>query len=337
MVGRTVLTVVLALGSGVGLSDALVAESLPGPVKWGLTTDGLRIAIYPARSGPVPATGADFYVALQNVGESHFILNLGAMFGNAKLMLPLHVRLIVTDSTGRTRELKNQGSQRGLRAGGSMDDFIVALPVGSTYTLRLNMDDYWSWSPPTAEFGLKQAVGKHRNPSGLRWSRYAGVPIIRPSTFLEGQGRIERFRIYGGEEWHAGTTTLRTNCAARTDSVSERALHPLPQWAGWNAEPPEGVNSGSRSRYSPPLEVAQECTKRLFGRVIDFRVRRAAVTRSVFSQRPFPSQSSDSARISSRCARLRIRARRRVPKVGSLWCATNRPHCASLAGVGPPT
>jgi hypothetical protein len=106
-------------------------------------------------SGRVSSTGAEFNVVFENTGAADFVLNLGWMVANGKAMFPARVGLVLTDPAGHTRDLEFSTPP----VAGRVDDFIVALPKGATFRLRLSLDQYWS--PATKDFQLKLADGKH--------------------------------------------------------------------------------------------------------------------------------------------------------------------------------
>jgi hypothetical protein len=123
------------------------------------STRGLRIRISSVTSGNLPPAGAEFYVALENTADSDFVVNLGQMLANGKVMFPTAIRLTLTDPGGQTREL-DFSDRRYSGVAGRVDDFTVALRSGSIYALRVSLNQYWS--PTTKEFALKLAAGRHR-------------------------------------------------------------------------------------------------------------------------------------------------------------------------------
>jgi len=63
---------------------------------------------------------------------------------------PRAIHLVLSDAAGRTRDLDFFDRRHGLVAG-RVDSFVVALRGGSTYVLRVRLDDYWnvaSGDPP---------------------------------------------------------------------------------------------------------------------------------------------------------------------------------------------
>jgi hypothetical protein len=83
-----------------------------------------------------------FDVSLKNAGTDDFVLNLGHMLANGKVMMPDAVRVTLTPSAGRSCEL-HYFDRRYPGVAGRMDDFIVALPAGAVFTLRLTGDRLW--------------------------------------------------------------------------------------------------------------------------------------------------------------------------------------------------
>src|SRR5258705_9790177 len=65
---------------------------------------GLRIGIS-VSPGNLSQAAAEFSVALENTGDADFVLNLGSMLANGKVMFPDAIHLILSDPGGNTREL----------------------------------------------------------------------------------------------------------------------------------------------------------------------------------------------------------------------------------------
>jgi hypothetical protein len=97
-------------------------------------------------------------VAFENLSDRDTVLNLGMMLANGRVQLPDAVRLILTDSGGRSREL-HFSDKRYPGVAGRVDDYAVPLRAGSTYTLRLSLKDYWC--PESEEFALELDPGRY--------------------------------------------------------------------------------------------------------------------------------------------------------------------------------
>jgi hypothetical protein len=93
-------------------------------------------------------------VALQNIGNTDFVVNLGFMLANGKVMFPEAVRLSLTDPAGDTRELQFF-DRRYPAIAGRLDDFTVALRAGAAYEFPVSLDQYVS---PLVKLG----PGRHR-------------------------------------------------------------------------------------------------------------------------------------------------------------------------------
>jgi len=100
-----------------------------------------------------------FRVSLENVGDVDVILNLGIMLANGKVHLPERIRLILTDAEGQAREL-HFSDRRFPGVAGRVDDYVLPLRAGSTYIIRLSLDDYWC--AKTKEFRLKLKPGQYK-------------------------------------------------------------------------------------------------------------------------------------------------------------------------------
>lgn len=126
-------------------------------------TIGLRMAIAPIEPAPgFRAPSAQFRVTIENDGDRDLIVNLGYMFGNGQVMLPTSLDLILTDPSGRARELRyfSQPERSPRMNPGKLDDYILALRSGSTYGFSLHLYEYWC--PATKEFPLRLLKGQHR-------------------------------------------------------------------------------------------------------------------------------------------------------------------------------
>ena len=151
---------VFAIALVVAAVSSISSQStVPIPQASGAMVNGLRIGISTVGSGKLPSVGAEFWVALENTGDSDFVVNLGSMLGNGKVMFPDAIRLILTDPAGRTRELQYFDRKHAV-VGARLDDFTVALRSGSVYALRLSLDQYSH--PATSNIELNLAEGRHR-------------------------------------------------------------------------------------------------------------------------------------------------------------------------------
>jgi hypothetical protein len=139
------------------LSSASSRVQSIGNVQWGATVDGLQMSI--SASGAHDLDVPEFQVALRNAGKQDVSVNLGHMLANGKVQLPENISLNLTDDGGKTRKLKFF-DRRYPGVAGRVDDYVVPLRAGSTYTLNLSLDQFWS--PDTKEFELKIFPAKYQ-------------------------------------------------------------------------------------------------------------------------------------------------------------------------------
>jgi RNA polymerase sigma factor (sigma-70 family) len=144
------------------------AEGKKALVDWGSTNQGLRMSVSATGRGKVG--NPELQVAFENVGEQDVSLNLGIMLANGKplnggrALFPTNIRVNLTDAQGNTRELHSPMPG----VAGRVDDFVAPLRVGSVYTLRLPLSQFWS--PKTGEFALDLKPGNYHV-----WAQFEGV------------------------------------------------------------------------------------------------------------------------------------------------------------------
>jgi len=108
------------------------------------------------QSQRVSKQSLQFNIVFESIGQDDTLLNLGIMLGNGISQIPTNVYLLLTDSSGKTRRLE----VRGVGIAGRVDPLVVPLSGSSTYTIKADLQQYWS--PKTKEFDLKIGTGKYR-------------------------------------------------------------------------------------------------------------------------------------------------------------------------------
>jgi hypothetical protein len=104
------------------------------------------------------SAGSTLELALRNVGEHDVTLNLGYMLSNGKVQLPSRLAVKFTDAHGQTRTFQFADKRYPFIAG-RVDDFVVPLRTGSTYTLQLTLDQFWCQE--TKEFSIPLLSGEN--------------------------------------------------------------------------------------------------------------------------------------------------------------------------------
>jgi hypothetical protein len=122
-------------------------------LQWGQPSDGVQISL-----SSTDANSSNLQVAFRNVGDHDVTLNLGSMMSNGKVQLPNDVYINFTDVQGRSRVFKFADKKQSGVAG-RLDDYVVPLRVGSMYTLKLALEQFWCHE--TKEFEIPLLPGKN--------------------------------------------------------------------------------------------------------------------------------------------------------------------------------
>lgn len=132
------------------LSSASASRGTTETLQWGQPVGGVQMSL--------TSTDSNLQVALRNIGDRDVTLNLGAMMANGKVQLPNNISLNFTDAQGKTRLFKF-ADKRYPGVAGRLDDYIVPLRAGSTYTLQFTLDQFWC--NETKEFAIQLLPGKN--------------------------------------------------------------------------------------------------------------------------------------------------------------------------------
>ena len=168
------------------LSPASLRGQSAESLHWGAPVNGLQMSISASDSSDMDVR--EFQVALRNIGKQDVALNLGIMLANGKVQLPERISLNLTDASGMRRKLKFI-DKRYPAIAGRVDEYVVPLRVGSTYTLTFNSDQFWS--PETEDFQLRLPSGKYQiaaqfEGGGAKTSNL-DMPGIRLMDFWKGK------------------------------------------------------------------------------------------------------------------------------------------------------
>jgi hypothetical protein len=137
------------------LSIPLKSQTLES-LQWGSPVAGLQMSLaVDSNKGGTP----ELQLALRNSGTQDITVNLGSMMANGKFQLPGNIILNFTDAQGRKRKF-NFADKNHLFVAGRVDDYVVPLRAGSTYTLRLTLDQFWCRE--TNEFEVKLLPGRNQ-------------------------------------------------------------------------------------------------------------------------------------------------------------------------------
>ena len=136
------------------------------------------------------SSGPTLELALRNVGERDVTLNLGMMLANGKVQLPSRVAIKFTDARGQTRLFQFADKKHSFVAG-RVDDYIVYLRSGSTYTLQLTLDQFWCQE--TNEFSIPLLSGENQLTAQFEGSGASYVNLDMPGIKLMNfwSGKVE--------------------------------------------------------------------------------------------------------------------------------------------------
>jgi len=117
---------------------------------------GLALSIQadtPERSGALKLR-----VTLENTGDKDVYVNLGTVLGNGRIQRPEAIRILIADGTGGQREM-HYADKDVPGVAGRMDDYPVPLRTGSTYSVALELGDFWC--PKTKEHAIVLQPGTY--------------------------------------------------------------------------------------------------------------------------------------------------------------------------------
>jgi hypothetical protein len=138
----------LIIGMGLLTIFAVVTGAPLQDKDCGRAVNGLQLCLVSSRS--------NLELAFRNISDHDVTLNLGMMMANGKVQLPERVAMKFTDAQGKTRVFQF-GDKRYPGVAGRIDDYVVPLRAGSTYTLQLTLDQFWCLE--TKEFSIPLLSG----------------------------------------------------------------------------------------------------------------------------------------------------------------------------------
>jgi hypothetical protein len=144
----------------------------------GLAVDGFQmsLAVLPASQPENP----EFEVSIRNVGKIDFSLDLGYMLANGKIMVPQKITFLLADETGKQRKL----SLASTGVAGRLDDYVVPLRAGSTYSVRFRLNQFDSLE--TKEFRMKLPRGKCE-----MTAEFEGTSAVWPNRDMQGMNLMK--------------------------------------------------------------------------------------------------------------------------------------------------
>lgn len=147
-VQKVIIPSVVTLFLLAGLSRAQEQNSKD----WGAAANGLQLRIYLDKAAADQSTAPKFRVEMRNVGQQDLLLNLGVVTRNGE-QYPTAVSLILVDAQ-RIFQLIELKRSVPVSDGGSKTLYLP-LPVGATFSFRVDLDDYWAMNSKEFDYKLK--------------------------------------------------------------------------------------------------------------------------------------------------------------------------------------
>lgn len=147
---RTPIIVVALISVVIAVAAADASQPQQKTADCGHIVDGVQICL--------ASSDSNLRLVFANVGDRDVTLNLGIMLANGKVQLPDRVAIKFTDAQGKSRLFKFGDKRYGAIAG-RVDDYVVPLRVGSTYSLQLTLDQFWCQE--TNEFSIPPLPGNN--------------------------------------------------------------------------------------------------------------------------------------------------------------------------------
>ena len=136
-----------------GFTVTLIAEPQSNVALSEQSSDslGLKLSISPTKP-QYTNTPPAFLISIENKGDAYLMLNLGVMLGNGDY--PTAIGLTLDDYEGNSKNLHFSDPS----IAGRVDDYIVRLRAGSTYILKVSINDFWYPNGPEWRLNLKPGV-----------------------------------------------------------------------------------------------------------------------------------------------------------------------------------
>ena len=188
---KTLLTLAVLILAVIAVSSSEASTSSQGTADCGSAVDDVQMCL--------ASSGSNLRLAFANVGDRDVTLNLGIMLANGKVQLPTNIAMKLADAQGKTRLFKFADKTHAVVAG-RVDDYVLPLRAGSTYSLQLTLDQFWCHE--TKEFSIPLLPGNNYLTAQFEGTGAHAVNLDMPGVKLMNfwLGRVE-----------SNTLTLRAN------------------------------------------------------------------------------------------------------------------------------
>jgi hypothetical protein len=138
------------------LIGSLVTALAAGAQASAEVVNGLQMTIRLDKGASARPAVPNFRIDLHNAGVSDVVLNLGVMLANGKRQYANALVLTITDSLGKSRQFNLREPYVVI---GRLDPMVLPLPVGSTFSVPVDLHNYWAAA--SQEFDYKLTPGTY--------------------------------------------------------------------------------------------------------------------------------------------------------------------------------
>jgi hypothetical protein len=119
-----------------------------------------------------------FRMELQNTGKRDLVLNLGITLSNGSKQYPTALVLMIIDPQGKARQFDLIGPAA---IAGRLDPLILPLPVGSTFSLPVDLGKYWAVQSKEFEYKFQRGTYSIQ-------ARFTGKAVSQQEANLDVKG-----------------------------------------------------------------------------------------------------------------------------------------------------
>jgi len=138
----------------------------------------LEVTMHLDATGHIQSDLPKFRMELQNVGKRDLVLKLGITLSNRSKQYPDALVLMIIDPQGKARQFDLIGPAG---VAGRLDPLILPLPVGSTFSLPVDLGKYWAAQSKEFEYKFQRGTYSIQ-------ARFTGKAVTQQEANLDVKG-----------------------------------------------------------------------------------------------------------------------------------------------------
>jgi hypothetical protein len=138
----------------------------------------LDVTMHLDATGHIQSDLPKFRMELQNVGKRDLVLKLGITLSNGSKQYPDALVLMIIDPQGKARQFDLIGPAG---VAGRLDPLILPLPVGSTFSLPVDLGKYWAAQSKEFEYKFQRGTYSIQ-------TRFTGKAVTQQEANLDVKG-----------------------------------------------------------------------------------------------------------------------------------------------------